>query len=179
MTHAVPELVSPHPLGRLLPALYQDDPLAQRFTAGLDDVLAPVLCVLDCLHAYVDPAVAPRDFVTWLASWLGVEPDDNVPLEQRRATVRHAADAYRWHGTARGVAAAVRSVSGRDPVVDDSGGASWSVSPAAAPPYPGPPRVDVFVPLPCPVDVRVIERAVAAAKPAHVVHRVDVGGSPR
>ena len=37
-------LASPHPIGALLPALYQEDEFAQRFTSGLDDVLAPAIC---------------------------------------------------------------------------------------------------------------------------------------
>lgn len=171
---AAPGLATPHPLGSLLPALYHEDSLAQRFTAGLDDVLAPVLCVLDCLDAYVDPALAPDDFVGWIASWLGVEPDDNVPLERRRAIVRDAADAYRWHGTARGIAAAVRALAGVEPDVVDSGGASWSRSPAARRPEPGPPAVRVVVSAESAVDLRVVDRTVAGAKPAHVSHRVEV-----
>ncbi|MGW2847530.1 hypothetical protein ACWC5G_21895, partial [Streptomyces sp. NPDC001274] len=63
---AVPGLPSRYPIGGLLPALYADDDLAQRFTAGLDTVLAPVLSTLDNLPAYFDPALAPADFLPWL-----------------------------------------------------------------------------------------------------------------
>ena len=54
MRTAVPGLVTPHPIGRPLPALYLDDDFTQRLTAGLDEVLAPVLLTLDCLDAYLD-----------------------------------------------------------------------------------------------------------------------------
>ncbi|NEC21477.1 phage tail protein, partial [Streptomyces parvus] len=86
---AVPGLPSRYPIGELLPALYADDDLAQRFTAGLDTVLAPVLSTLDNLPAYVDPALAPADFLPWLASWVGVEADPAWPVELRRAVVAH------------------------------------------------------------------------------------------
>ena len=57
-----------HPLGWLLPAMYQEDEFAQRFTGALDTVLAPLVTALDNLDAYVDPALAPPDFLEWLAS---------------------------------------------------------------------------------------------------------------
>lgn len=169
-----PGLATPHPLGALLPSVYQDDDFVQRFTAGLDDVLAPVLSVLDCLDAYVDPALAPEDFVAWLEGWAGLERDEDVPLERRRAMVASATAAYRMHGTARGIAATVRALTGAEPAVRDTGGATWSISPVAAPPEPAAPEVVVTVPPGLDVDLRAIDRAVAAAKPAHVPHRVEV-----
>lgn len=170
-------LPTPHPLGALLPALYQEDDLAQRLTAGLDDVLASVLCLLDCLDAYVDPALAPDDFVDWMASILGVEPDEAVPLDRRRAMVSGAADVYAMHGTKLGIRDAVRAVTGVEPVVTDSGGVTWSFSPSDPPPDPTPPSVHVVVPGNSAVDVRVVERTVADAAPAFVVRRVEMRGS--
>ncbi|MGW2874684.1 hypothetical protein ACWDCZ_41715, partial [Kitasatospora sp. NPDC001225] len=64
---AVPGLPSPHPIGELLPALFAEDDFAQRFTAGLDTVLAPVFATLDNLPAYFQPGLAPADFLDWLA----------------------------------------------------------------------------------------------------------------
>lgn len=169
-------LATPHPMGALLPALYQGDDLAQRLTAGLDEVLAPVLCLLDCLDAYVDPALAPEDFVSWMASFLGVEPDETVPLERRREMVSGAADVYGMHGTKSGVRAAVRAVTGVEPKITDSGRVSWSFSSSDPPPDPAPPSVRVIVD--AAVDVRVVERTVADAAPAFVVRRVEVGAAP-
>lgn len=163
-------VATPHPLGRLLPALYQEDSFAQRFTDGLDAVLAPVLCVLDCLDAYVDPDVAPADFVAWLSSALGVEPDDTLPLDRKRAVLRGAARAYSLHGTKRGIAAAVRALADTDPIVLDSGGVSWSTDPYATPPEPRPPVVEVRLPATAGVHAGRVDRAISDAKPAHVAH---------
>ncbi|MEU1297162.1 phage tail protein, partial [Streptomyces sp. NPDC005840] len=38
---AIPGLPSRYPIGEQLPALYAEDDFAQRFTSGLDTVLAP------------------------------------------------------------------------------------------------------------------------------------------
>ncbi|HEX2295439.1 MAG TPA: phage tail protein [Actinomycetota bacterium] len=168
---------TPHPLGALLPALYQEDDLAQRFTRGLDAVLAPVLCVLDCVESYLDPDLAPGDFVAWLASCTGVDEEEGLPLAQQRAVVGAAARTYRWHGTTRGITSAVAAVSGGGVAVTDSGGATWTRDPTERPPDPGRPLVEVVVHAPAPGVTRShLERAIEGAKPAHVAHRLTVVG---
>src|SRR6476620_3318162 len=96
---AVPGLASRYPIGGLLPALYADDDLAQRFTAGLDTVLAPVLSTLDNLPAYFDPSLAPADFLPWLSSWVAADIDPAWPEELRRAVVARAVELHRRRGT--------------------------------------------------------------------------------
>src|SRR4051812_4883430 len=83
-------LASPHSLAAALPALYQEDDrasthpnMAQRFTSAFDELLAPVFLCLDNVDAYLDPMLAPPDFVDWLAGWLGLDLDENWPLERR------------------------------------------------------------------------------------------------
>ncbi|KNE78756.1 MULTISPECIES: phage tail protein [Streptomyces] len=78
MRGSIDGLGSAQPLGLMLPALFADDELAQRFTAGLDEVLAPFLNVLDCLEAYFDPSLAPLDFTAWLGGWVGAETEQDT-----------------------------------------------------------------------------------------------------
>ena len=100
---AVPGLPSRYPIGGQLPGPYADDDFAQRFTAGLDTVLAPVFATLDNLPAYLDPRVAPVDFLAWLASWVGAADDPKWPVELRREAVGRAVELHRWRGTRRGL----------------------------------------------------------------------------
>ena len=83
MRGMVAGLASPHPLGAALPALYQEDAFAQRLTASLDEVLSPIFASLDGLASYLDPALAPDDFLDWLAGWVGVSLDETWPIERR------------------------------------------------------------------------------------------------
>jgi phage tail-like protein len=99
----IPMLPSHHPLGEQLPSVYLEDSLTQRFTGGLDTVLAPVFLTLDCLEAYLDPRLAPADFLLWLASWVGLEVDETWPESRLRAAVGSAALLHRRRGTRRGV----------------------------------------------------------------------------
>ena len=72
---SVDGLASSAPLGVMLPAVFADDDLAQRFVGGIDEVLAPLHNVLDCLDAYFTPSLAPADFTRWLGSWVGAETE--------------------------------------------------------------------------------------------------------
>jgi len=169
-------LESPHPLGQLLPGLYQDDDFAQRFTAGLDEVLAPVLVTLDGIEAYSDPRLAPADVVGWLAGWVGVELDEAWPVERQRALVAGAARLYAWQGTARGLRELVELYTGATVEIEESGGVAWSATPEA--PLPGTPGgrvvVRLRVPDPSAVDLRRLERLVGRATPAELVPYVEV-----
>src|SRR5918998_3584146 len=87
MRGSVPGLLTPYPLGAMLPAYLQEDQFAMRWVAGFDDSLAPVVSVLDCIEAYVDPWVAPADFTAWLALWVGAMQDETWPDSRRRQAV--------------------------------------------------------------------------------------------
>ena len=180
MRGTIDELATPHPLGFLLPGLYHDKDLVQRFTSALDDVLAPVLATLDSSDAYVDPRLAPLDFVEWLAEWVGVELDASWPEERQRALVAGAAELYAWRGTARGMAEAVAIYTGAEPEITETGGTAWTGSPPPSGELPGTPEGMLVVRVRVPageadtIDQARLDRLVAAAKPAHIPHRVEI-----
>lgn len=176
MRGALAGLASPFPMGERLPGLYQDDDFAQRLTAALDETLAPAVSALDNLAAYLDPALAPSDFVEWLAGWVGVSLDENWPLARRRELVARAARLYRRRGTAAALAEQVALYTGVVPEVTESGGVAWSTTPGESLPGAAEPRlaVRVAVPDPSTVDVRRLEAIVAEAKPAHIPATVEV-----
>lgn len=169
-------LPSPHPIGRLLPGLYHDDDFAQRFTSALDVVMAPVLATLDSVEAYVDPRLAPSDFIDWLAQWVGVELDHSWPLERRRDLVSRAAHAYAWHGTARGLSELVELHTGVAPEIEETGGVAFSPVPDGE--LPGAPECQVTVRVriadPASVDSARLERLVSRVVPAEVISKVEV-----
>ncbi len=176
MRGPVPGLASPHPVGPELPGLYQDDAFAQGFVAALDEVLAPAFASLDTLDAYLDPLLAPEDFLDWLAGWVGAALDQTWPVERRRAFVASAVELFRLRGTATGLAAHVAIFSGGEVEVVESGAAGWSGQPNAAIPGEAAPDLLVRVRVADPeaVDAARLDALVAGAKPAHVPHRVEV-----
>jgi phage tail-like protein len=169
-------LMSAHPLGELLPGVYLEDPLAQRFTEGLDTVLAPVFVTLDCLDAYLNPWLTPRDLLPWLASWVGIELDETWPEDRQRAMVAAAARLHRDRGTHRGLVDYLQLFTGGEIEVNESGGARWSAEPGALPPGEAVPRLQVIVRVSDPNSVNRarLDRAVRDARPAHMPYQVEV-----
>jgi phage tail-like protein len=131
MRGMVEGLPNPHPLGLQLPAMFQEDDFAQRFVSALDEVIAPVLSTLDCMDAYLDPTLAPPDFLPWLAGWTGADLDETWSEEQQREVLASTARLHERRGTVQGLHEVLRLATGFEPEIDDSGGAAWSPTPGA------------------------------------------------
>ena len=176
MRGLVAGLQTPHPLGETLPALYRDDSMAQGLVSAMDDVLAPVFAALDGFEAYIDPAYAPDDFLDWLGSWVGVTLDHTWPLERRRMMVASAVDLFRLRGTASGLASQVAIYTGGQVEIIESGAAGWSKVPNAALPGDSAPSLVVRVKVrnSKAVSAARLNALVAAAKPAHIPHTVEI-----
>ncbi|MCS0605668.1 phage tail protein [Streptomyces sp. LP11] len=177
---AVPGLPSRYPIGEQLPALYAEDDFAQRFTAGLDTVLAPVFATLDSLPAYLDPRVAPADFLGWLASWVGGVHDRRWPEELRREAAVRAMELHRRRGTKRGLVEALRLVLGVGADIGGDGGAVWSrESGAELPPAPAAEFVvRVWPDRAATVDADRVRELVRDLCPVHIGYRVEVLPGP-
>jgi phage tail-like protein len=205
-------LETPHPLASFLPALYlepdpqergrhdaedheQDaldhrrdplgkakEPLYVRFVSAFDPALAPVFATLDSLDAYLDPRLAPEDFLEWLAGWVGFALEERWPVARRRRFVLHAVRLYHRRGTVGGLKEHVAilthgTVDAHERVeIIESGGTTSSRTPGTPPPGSPSPGLLVRVRIDPPqeVDLKRLDALVAAAKPAHVPHRVEV-----
>lgn len=189
----VPALRSPHPLGAFLPAIYQlkhpfegmedraallfdEPPFVMRWTEGLDLILAPIFSSLDNFEAYLDPGVAPLDFLDWLGTWMGLIIDETWPIERRRTFVSQANALYRMRGTPKGLAAHVQIFTGGGVTILERGGTAWSSVSGGK--LPGSTGFDMIVRVrvddPSQVDAARLDALVAAAKPAHLSHKVEV-----
>lgn len=172
----VRNLQTPHPLIDALPALFQADGFTQRFVSAFDEALAPIFASLDNLDAYLDPWLAPEDFLEWLASWFGMALDESWSIDRRRQLVAKAFDFYRMRGTSSGLKAQIEALTGGKVELHETGGIATSSTAGAA--LPGSPNfavlVRVIVDDPASVNARRLDALVAAAKPAHVTHRVEV-----
>jgi phage tail-like protein len=172
----VPGLPTPHPFGPSLPAVFQEDDFAQRFVSAFDDVLAPIFCAMDNGDAYLDPHLAPEDFLEWMSTWVGIELDETWPIERRRALVAKAVELYRWRGTVKGLVETVAIYANAEPEIIESGGITASTSPGTK--FPGTAKAEVTVRVqvkdPSTIDVARLERLVEASKPAHILAKVEV-----
>jgi phage tail-like protein len=182
MRGLIESLPSPRPIGTELPAAFQEDEFCQRMMEAFDEIVAPLFTTLDCLDSYLDPKLAPHDFVDWLASWVGVDIDETWTLERRRRLILDAVALYRIRGTAAGLAAHVNLYAGVTPEIEENGGCEWSQT--AGSPLPGSAHPGLTVRLRVEDDASLkrttVSRIVGASRPAHMPYQVEilVGGAP-
>ena len=176
MRGLTPTLRSPHPLGPALPGIYQDDEFALRFVSAFDVALAPVFASLDGFEAYLDPELAPVDFVEWLAGWVALALDEGWTLERKRILVARSVELYRMRGTTRGLAEHVALFTGVEPELEESGGVAASTEPGQPLPGANEPKavLRLRVPKPDAVDRRALEALVEAVRPAHLPVGVEI-----
>ncbi|HXN01554.1 MAG TPA: phage tail protein [Candidatus Dormibacteraeota bacterium] len=169
-------LISPHPLGQSLPGLYQEDDFTQRFVSAFDAALAPIFAALDNFPAYLDPWLAPEDFLEWLASWFGIVLDETWSPSRRRALVSRAFEFYRMRGTASGLKEQVEVLTGGAVDLHETGGVAISTTAGGA--LPGSPNFAILVRVtvddPSTINQARLDALVMAAKPAHVTHKVEI-----
>jgi phage tail-like protein len=113
---------SPSSYLRYLPAIYARDDFLGRFLRIFERVLDPLDRQIDGLHHYLDPDLAPDEFLPWLASWLDVALDDRWPRQRKVALIRAAPELHRWRGTRRGLSEHLRLYLGVMPEIEETSG---------------------------------------------------------
>lgn len=176
MRGMVEGLESAAPVLLQLPGAFHEHDFTARFVSAFDVGLAPLIATLDSLAAYVDPELAPDDFVEFLAHWVGVELDEATDPTDRRRAVRSSVLTHRRRGTAEGLRQVVAYATGGDVEVTETGSASWSSTPGTT--LPGEPvpivQIRVAVDVPEHLDRVRLEAVVDSAKPAYVAHVIEV-----
>lgn len=157
-----------------LPALYQDGDFGMRFVGALEEVLDPILAVLDGLPYHFDPNFAPPDILQLLAAWLGVDLDETQDIRHQREMVRRSAELSRRRGTVKGMELALKLHFPDVPMrVEDHGGVIWHGRPGPA----EKPSASFFVYCDVPVEENVqaaIARCIEQYKPVHSTYRLRV-----
>ena len=157
-----------------LPAVYQESDFGMRFIGALEELLDPIVAVLDALPAHFDPDHAPRDVLGLLAAWLGVDLDESQEIRHQREMVRRAADLGRKRGTVAGMELALSLAYPAVPLrIEDQGGVRWSLDqhPVDAPP----PSFIVYCDKPVAEEVQAgIARCIEQHKPVGTSYRLRV-----
>ncbi len=157
-----------------LPSLYQDGDFGMRFVGALEELLDPIVAILDALPAHFDPNLAPPDVLSLLAAWLGVDLDETQNIKHQREMVRRSAELARRRGTVRGLDLALKLHFPEVPMrVEDNGGVIWHSKPAAK----GNSTASFVVYCDVPVEENVqaaIARCIEQYKPVHSTYRLRV-----
>lgn len=84
-----------------------EDPL-RRALFVFQHVMTTVSDQIDHLVDLTDPLLCDAKFLPWLASWVGFELDESLPVHQQRELVRRAIRLMRTRGTRSGIEEMVR-----------------------------------------------------------------------
>ncbi|MFE0104592.1 hypothetical protein [Streptomyces sp. NPDC059009] len=146
--HTHPLVPGSRSLRALLPESYRQGDFADRFIAGFDDTLAPLITALDCLDAHLGARTAPDDFVTWMLRWSGTELPACVGTIGRRNALLLGRRLHGLRGTRPGLELLVREVLGGRLEVAETGTTHCSPGPEEHPAPEGGAWVRVRVLLP-------------------------------
>jgi phage tail-like protein len=159
-----------------LPAIYQDGDLGMRFVGALEEMLDPIVAMLDALPAHFDPDLAPRDTLNLMAAWLGIELDESQELRHQREMVRHCAELGRRRGTVRGLELALELHFPGVPLrVEDQGSVRWTLASGATPQAAPPASFVVYCDKAVPETTQAaIARCIERFKPVQAGYRLRV-----
>jgi phage tail-like protein len=157
-----------------LPSLYQDGDFGMRFVGSLEELLDPIVAVLDGLSYHFDPDFAPPDILKLIAAWLGIDLDETQDIKHQREMLRRASELSRRRGTVKGLELALKLHFPKVPLrVEDNGGVTWHGKPAKE----GNATSDFVVYCDKPVEAEVqasIARIIEQYKPVQATYRLRV-----
>jgi phage tail-like protein len=158
-----------------LPGIYRDDDFTMRFVGGLEEVLDPIVGLLDALPEHFRADLAPADILELVTGWLGIELNESQPTFERREVVRRAAELGRRRGTRRGLELALALGFPSLPFrVEEAGSVTWGTDPSALAEAP-PPSFVVYCDQPMAEDRQAaVARLIEQVKPAHVAYKLRV-----
>jgi phage tail-like protein len=181
-------------LRRGLPGIYgdpttgmdSDDAFVMRFLLALEEVLDPVVALLDSLPSQFDVDIAAPHVLTLVGNWLGLELgeywlrldriDDTIEARLRRL-VTDAPRLMQARGTPGAMATVLLDMFDDLPLtVEDSGRCTHSAEGTELPDA-EPPAFKVTCPQPLPADEAArLRRVIAEVRPVHVAGTLSIGG---
>jgi phage tail-like protein len=88
---------------RYLPPVYREDPVSaaflERFLSLFETIFQGLEQEINQLHRYFDPELAPGEFLPWLASWVNLSVEEDLPVDRVRRLIRRSPDLYGRKGT--------------------------------------------------------------------------------
>jgi phage tail-like protein len=156
-----------------LPSLYREDPFAESFVTAFEQVLDPILALLDSIASHFDAGLAPDNVLDVMAAWLGYDLDDDWPEQPRRHLVQHLPELARRHGTRTGLELMLHLAFPGLPLrIEDGGRVAAAQRPEDLPPS-GEGELHVISEVPIDdATARAVTRIIEVVKPAHVPHKL-------
>src|SRR5688572_7110552 len=164
-----------------LPAPYAADPFLGRYLMIVEAIFSSIERTIDNVPYYFDPSTTPEELLPWLASWVGVDLDENAPVEKRRRVLAKAAELYRWQGTRRALRQQLEDYTGQRPLIVENfdglrlgSDAMLGVNTQLGQARPHTMHITALADDAAAMDEGVLRRIVEAEKPVHVGYVLEV-----
>lgn len=110
-----------------LPRVMQEDRFIRDFVGITQEIADSLRDEIEKIDYFLDPTIAPEDFVRWIGGWLGlaVEPVIADPVEREarvRRVVQTGGQLFLRRGTRAGLEGMLTALTGEPAHVSDSGG---------------------------------------------------------
>lgn len=96
---------------RYLPEQYQSNNRSnflERYLSIFQSEYTDIEERIDRLTQYFDPQGVPKEYLSWLSSWLAIEYDDEWPAGAKREFLSNAPELFKQRGTKEGLARTIR-----------------------------------------------------------------------
>lgn len=113
-------VIEPSSYLRFLPAIYGEHEFWGRFLRIFEEVLTPIQEKIGQVDLFLDPRFAPEAFLTWIASWVGVDFPAGMSLAERRAVLPSLVELQGLRGTRKGLRDHIRLLTGIEPHITES-----------------------------------------------------------
>jgi phage tail-like protein len=170
---------------RSLPPVYHDAPpggpapLVERWVGALEQVLDPVVALLDNLPAHLDPRLAPDAMVEAMCAWVGMPSLDAVEVGAKRRLLAHAAEIADTRGTRHGAELVLRLAFPDETFTVGHSGAITTGDDPRVTVTAAPPEVTVASARPLEPDVRqAVLELLEDQRPAHARLTLTAGAGP-
>jgi phage tail-like protein len=101
-----------------LPAIYQDEPhskwFLERFLSIFEHFFSGYEQEIAGIARYFNPMSTEKEFLPWIASWLGLVPEENVPDKTKRPFIKQAHQLFKMRGTLKGLQKVLKIYTGGD-----------------------------------------------------------------
>jgi phage tail-like protein len=112
----------PHDASRLLqylPAVYGDDPFIGRFLLIFESLFAPLEWIVDNFDFYLDPKVAPPEWLQWFGHWADILVPGAIPVERQRAIALELGPLFLSRGTRKSLSRHLELAFGVKPIIEE------------------------------------------------------------
>jgi phage tail-like protein len=156
-----------------LPGLYHKIDLINNLLLSSEEVWRPIEEILDGLHWYTHPLLAPESMLNWIASWFEITLDAAWIPARRRQVISHAIKLLRWRGTRCGLIAWIELFTDAHVTIAEHGETTPIASPA--PPLPANGfHIVVESTHPDRIDAEYLRRLIDREKPANTVYWLEI-----